>query len=95
MEYYVRYWTFLLGHRSNHHCHSSPEQEMFPPFLQLQSPSLELGPPKYFHFQEFLFFLNYKHLVVLSLVLEASLEASFSRSTYFSSKPFTSCCPWS
>ena len=52
---------------------------MFPPFLQLQSPSLELGPPKYFHFQEFLVFLNYKHLVVLSLVLEASLEASFSR----------------
>ena len=39
------HWTFLLGHRSNLHCHSSPEQETIPPFLHLQSPPLKLGPP--------------------------------------------------
>ena len=39
------HWTFLLGHRSNLHCHSSPEQETIPPFLHLQSPPLKLSPP--------------------------------------------------
>ena len=32
------HWTFLLGHRSYIQCHSSPEKEMIPPFLHLQSP---------------------------------------------------------
>ena len=32
------HWTFLLGHRSNLHCHSSPEQETIPPFAISPSP---------------------------------------------------------